>query len=149
MAKSTKSLKSLRKIKSNVEFIEKTHRSKRKTLTYEERQQLVIQQLGKFEYERYLELFNKFDRDGSGSLEAEELAEMLKEIGMDVLVDDIADIIDEFDEDKNGYIDFDEFVKIFITFNQASQSESSDHSSTDRRMEEKPDTNIFDGREIF
>jgi len=58
----------------------------------------------------YRELFHKFDRDGSGSIDLEELNNMLKTCGMEMARGDLAEIIEEYDEDNNGTIDFEEFV---------------------------------------
>ena len=39
---------------------------------------------------------------------------MLESCGMSMGKDDLQEIIDEFDEDNNGTIDFEEFVQIFV-----------------------------------
>ena len=62
----------------------------------------------------YQVMFEKYDTDKNGSIDIEELNEMLKSCGITMTQDELQDIIAEFDTDNNGSIDFEEFVQIFI-----------------------------------
>ena len=62
--------------------------------------------------------FNKFDADGSGRLERGELLKVLEELGLDVRGD--ADflafaeaLMEDYDADGNGELDFEEFKKLY------------------------------------
>ena len=48
-----------------------------------------------------------FDRDGSGSIDADELKYVLVNLSDDLTDEEIVDMINEADEDGNGEIDFD------------------------------------------
>ena len=67
-------------------------------------------------FDHYTRLFNKFDEDGSGSIDVEELAQMMQDIGNDATTEELREIISDFDKDQNGVIDFEEFVAIFVSF---------------------------------
>ena len=59
--------------------------------------------------------FEKFDTDGSGSLEIAELYDVLKEVGVDIDTDTFADyqlaLMEDYDADDSGALDFREFRK--------------------------------------
>ena len=55
--------------------------------------------------------FDKFDGDGSGSIDATELAGCLKHLGLDVSGGDtVARLMEKYDRDHNGLLSFDEFA---------------------------------------
>ncbi len=55
------------------------------------------------------EIFNHFDKDGSGTIDARELLALLRALGMDPSADDLAMAAEALDSDHDGRIDFDEF----------------------------------------
>jgi Ca2+-binding EF-hand superfamily protein len=55
-----------------------------------------------------LEIFHRFDRDRSGTIEARELGALLEALGKDPDDDDLRALFARFDTDKNGRISFDE-----------------------------------------
>ena len=61
--------------------------------------------------------FEKFDTDGSGSLEIAELYDVLKEVGVDIDTDTFADyqlaLMEDYDADDSGALDFREFRKFY------------------------------------
>ncbi|KAL1627146.1 Calmodulin [Neofusicoccum ribis] len=59
------------------------------------------------------EIFNVFDRDGSGTINSSELRHVMKAIGENLTDDEIDDLIKEADVDGNGTIDYDEFARFF------------------------------------
>lgn len=79
---------------------------------------------------QYRELFRTFDKDGSGSIDIEELNDMLKTCGMQMDPADLGEIIEEYDEDNNGTIDFEEFVQIFVHLVPASNVDQEQLSSS-------------------
>ncbi|KAF8695265.1 hypothetical protein HU200_037482 [Digitaria exilis] len=60
--------------------------------------------------------FAVFDRDGDGFIGAAELGSVLKSLGLGAAADaECQRMIDAYDEDKDGRIDFHEFVKLMET----------------------------------
>ncbi len=54
--------------------------------------------------------FDAFDEDGGGSIETNELKNVLEKCGMVVSDEQVQDMIKEFDEDGSGSLDFQEFI---------------------------------------
>ena len=57
------------------------------------------------------DLFSLFDRDGSGSLDAEELLAILTRGDQGLSLADAQEIIKDFDDNKDGVLTVDEFIK--------------------------------------
>ena len=57
-----------------------------------------------------MQVFELLDRDGGGSLDAQELYTVMKELDIEVSLDEIESVLQELDKDGNGEIDFDEFL---------------------------------------
>ena len=58
--------------------------------------------------------FNIFDRDGSGSIETQELSKVLEALGIGVSKPQLQEIMDELDFNRDGEIDFEEFSSLSI-----------------------------------
>jgi len=58
------------------------------------------------------EVFNGFDRDGNGHIEAKELSSVMRRLGLSHQIEHVQDMLDAIDLDHNGKIDFPEFVLI-------------------------------------
>lgn len=56
------------------------------------------------------EIFNHFDLDGNGTMEARELGKLLTTLGGDEAADEVDAALEALDVDHNGTIDFSEFV---------------------------------------
>eukprot|EP01083_Nonionella_stella_P067954 180073_1 len=54
--------------------------------------------------------FRFFDKDGNGMVEPEEISEVMKVLGVNLSVEELADIMSNLDENGDGVMDFDEFV---------------------------------------
>ncbi|KAF0749728.1 hypothetical protein AaE_006936 [Aphanomyces astaci] len=62
---------------------------------------------------KYRSVFDEFDVDHSGAISPDELRTLLKSVGEEDLDDaDINDIIAQADADKNGQIEFNEFIQM-------------------------------------
>ncbi|KIA75947.1 calmodulin [Aspergillus ustus] len=59
---------------------------------------------------QFREVFNVFDKDGTGDITAAELGEVMRSLGQNPTETELQDIIDELDVDRTGTIDFDEFL---------------------------------------
>lgn len=53
--------------------------------------------------------FAKFDKDGSGSLDRQEIVDVCKAVGKNFTDAEIADMLKDLDKDNSGSIDYDEF----------------------------------------
>ena len=61
-------------------------------------------------------MFFELDRDGSGSIDAEELGMMLRSLGQNPTEEELKDLIDSVDDgDKDGQIQLREFLKLYTT----------------------------------
>lgn len=59
------------------------------------------------------EVFRKYDADGGGTLDMEELSVLLEELKIFMTEQEMEDLFDELDEDGEGGIDFEEFYNWF------------------------------------
>ena len=58
----------------------------------------------------FKEEFNKFDENGDGTVTTEELAVVMKNLGQNPTEEQLKDMVEEVDIDKNGTIEFGEFI---------------------------------------
>ena len=58
-------------------------------------------------------VFDRIDGDGNGVIQVSELAASMKEIVPDVTDEEVEEIFNSTDKDKNGTIEFNEFLVIF------------------------------------
>mmetsp|Transcript_87296 Transcript_87296/g.154699 ORF Transcript_87296/g.154699 Transcript_87296/m.154699 type:complete len:1299 (-) Transcript_87296:285-4181(-) len=63
------------------------------------------------EAEELRRLFNRFDHDNSGELEPSEFLDLLRYLGHDASLEDVFRFIDSVDCDRNGSLDFQEFLR--------------------------------------
>ncbi|KAK4132102.1 EF-hand [Trichocladium antarcticum] len=61
---------------------------------------------------QYKEVFEIFDKDGGGDITAAELGEVMRELGLNPSAEELQDIVNEADLDKDGVISFDEFLAL-------------------------------------
>eukprot|EP00736_Rhodelphis_marinus_P012896 Rmarinus@m.15970 len=64
------------------------------------------------ELQEFREIFNLVDADGGGTIEAEELQQLMEMLGLRPSREEVEEMVKEIDEDGNGEIDFDEFVQV-------------------------------------
>ncbi|PKU85195.1 neo-calmodulin-like [Dendrobium catenatum] len=60
----------------------------------------------------FREAFNHFDKDGDGSITAEELGIVMRSLGINPTVMELQDMISKVDADNSGTIDFEEFLNL-------------------------------------
>jgi|GEM_PF-2234637 len=58
--------------------------------------------------------FDIFDRDGSGSIETEELSKVLEALGQKVTESQLEEIVNALDSNGDGQINFEEFSSLSI-----------------------------------
>lgn len=67
------------------------------------------------------EAFKVFDKDGNGLISADELQQVMSQLGLAVTVDQVRDLIKQVDMDGDGQVNYKEFVKLMsshITFDK-------------------------------
>jgi Ca2+-binding EF-hand superfamily protein len=74
--------------------------------------------------------FNMFDLDGSGSIETHELKEVLTQLGEAPSDEDIQEMIILVDENKDGVVDFDEFITL-MRLRMGDSGEDAEHNLKD------------------
>ena len=80
--------------------------------------QLTEQQIADFK-----KAFSLFDEDGNGSITTEELRTVKRSFGQNHTEEEIEEMINEFDADGNGTIDFTEFLKMMAPKAKETNSE--------------------------
>ena len=70
----------------------------------------MVERLGEEELAKYREIFSYFDRDGGGSIGAEELAQVMRTFGWSPTEEELKDMVNVIDQDGDGDISFNEFV---------------------------------------
>jgi len=60
----------------------------------------------------FREVFDLFDSNGGGTIDAQELDEALKSADIHLTKDEISDVLNSMDKDGNGEIDFEEFLTL-------------------------------------
>ena len=68
-------------------------------------QELTATQIAAFR-----QVFDTVDRDGGGSIDAEELFHSMRDVEPSLKLEEIKEILEELDQDGNGTIDFEEFL---------------------------------------
>lgn len=70
----------------------------------------AIEELSAEKLTEYREIFSFFDRDGGGSIGAEEFQQVMRTFGWDPREDELKDMVSVIDQDGDGDINFNEFV---------------------------------------
>jgi len=76
------------------------------------------------EVEKYIDAFNKFDLDGNGHIDESELTKVMQEIGEPCSQQLITEAIAEVDLDKNGTVEFDEFLQVISNLKKGKKTNS-------------------------
>ncbi|KAK4153256.1 hypothetical protein C8A00DRAFT_34027 [Chaetomidium leptoderma] len=61
---------------------------------------------------QYKEVFEIFDKDGTGDITADELGQVMRELGLNPSDSELRDIVNEADLNDDGSISFDEFLAL-------------------------------------
>ena len=104
------------------EFFKKTH-SKSQVVTYdgdekEAKAKAILEayKLAKTEYDRLFNdevkaKFAKYDTDGSGAIDKEELGKLSEELGRKLTEEELTEALKDLDINKDGVIDVEEFAR--------------------------------------
>ena len=66
----------------------------------------------KTQEEQYRQAFDMFDRDHSGSIDANELFWVLQSLGLKMTFNEVQDMIEQHDKNGNGELEFEEFLVV-------------------------------------
>ncbi|KAI8988086.1 calmodulin [Mycotypha africana] len=72
----------------------------------------MADQLTEEQINEFREAFNLFDKDGDGSITTKELGTVMRSLNLNPTEAELQDMINEVDSDKNGLIDFSEFLSM-------------------------------------
>lgn len=75
----------------------------------------MTEKLSARELAEYKEVFSMFDKDGDGTIDADELGTVMGSLGVNPSDAEIQQMIEEVDTDKNGTIDFSEFCALMAS----------------------------------
>ena len=67
--------------------------------------------------EELIEAFKVFDRDGNGLISGNELQHVMNSLGENISQDEVEEMIKEADLDGDGYINYEEFVRMILNKN--------------------------------
>ena len=99
------------------EMIDEVCLTDKKSVDFKEFLGLMTRKVKDIEVEdELLEAFKVFDKDGNGFITLDELKDIIQRIEDGVQDTDIQDMLTEADEDKDGKLSFEEFVKIMKNF---------------------------------
>lgn len=73
--------------------------------------------------DEFKDAFGLFDQDGDGRISALELGAVLSNLGKQATKEELEDMINEVDHDKNGTIEFEEFLQLMAQKMQKIDSE--------------------------
>jgi calmodulin len=66
--------------------------------------------------EELIEAFKFFDTEGTGLINVEDLKQMMLNLGETLDPEELEEVIMEADEDNDGYVNYEEFVKTVINY---------------------------------
>jgi calmodulin len=81
--------------------------------------------ISKSQMKEFRDIFKLFDKDNNGSITKDELLAVMRSLGQFALQDELQDMLDEMDLNKDGTVSFDEFVEILANINEQNPLESS------------------------
>lgn len=76
--------------------------------------------------EQLRDVFNHFDKDGSGSIDVHELGHVFSAMGQNLSADELSLLMSQADDDGSGEIDFDEFLLLMCSSFGSAHSFDSD-----------------------
>ncbi|XP_020273741.1 calmodulin-like [Asparagus officinalis] len=72
----------------------------------------MAEKLTEEQISEFKEAFSLFDKDGDGCITTKELGTVMRSLGQNPTEAELRDMIDEVDADRNGTIDFSEFLNL-------------------------------------
>uniref|UniRef100_A0A0N5ACN4 EF-hand domain-containing protein n=1 Tax=Syphacia muris TaxID=451379 RepID=A0A0N5ACN4_9BILA len=75
------------------------------------------------EIQEFGQAFKLFDKDGNGTMNIKELGAAMRTLGLNPTEEELQNMINEYDVDGNGKIDFMEFCKMMKEMNKETDQE--------------------------
>eukprot|EP00057_Strongylocentrotus_purpuratus_P026087 XP_011680561.1 PREDICTED: uncharacterized protein LOC105445997 isoform X1 [Strongylocentrotus purpuratus] len=100
--------------------------------------------LTKEQVEAFQEVFNLFDSNGGGTIDADELQLVLGSVDIHLPAQDIRDVLEGIDKDGSGEIDFEEFLQLMTNTEKFLETCAASH---DEHPEDEEDAVLVGGRE--
>jgi len=83
------------------------------------REHFTVNELSEFQ-----EIFDMFDKDKGGSIDAEELESLLHSLGKFPSTEEVEKLLLQVDADGSGEVDFDEFLELLIMLEVSTRARS-------------------------
>ena len=100
-------------------MFEEVGKSLTQTLSFDEFVKIMVPRLpDQNSQEEVFKTFKLFDLNGSGKISLKDLQRIVNEIGENIPEEELTDMFDEADKNKDGYIDFNDFFKIMRKGNE-------------------------------
>ena len=96
----------------------------------------------------YKQAFDMFDKEGNGSISADELYEAFKNMGNDFTIEQVNDMIKELDQNGSGAIDFNEFIGLVKKVNDTEEVDEEEAVIRAFRTFDKDRNGYLDCREF-
>ena len=104
-------------------MFEEVGKSLTQTLNFDEFVKIMVPRLpDQNSQEEVFKTFKLFDLNGSGKISLKDLQRIVNEIGENIPEEELTDMFDEADKNKDGYIDFNDFFKIMRKGNEDRKS---------------------------
>jgi Ca2+-binding EF-hand superfamily protein len=84
------------------------------------------------ELKEHVELFESFDTDGSGEIDAEELQQLCATMGNTMTLEESKEMINDIDTDGNGLVDISEFLTMMLDIKNSPETIAS--AASDKRI---------------
>ena len=94
-------------------MFEEVNKGMTQTINFEEFVRIMVPRMpDQNSREEVLKTFKLFDIDGTGKIALKDLKRIVTEIGENIPDEELRDMFEEADKNKDGYIDFEDFFKI-------------------------------------
>ena len=74
----------------------------------------IYEEMTQEKKDEYKEIFAIFDSDGSGSIQHEEIADVMRTLGQNPTDEEVDEMVKKIDVDGNGEVEFEEFLILMI-----------------------------------
>lgn len=74
----------------------------------------IMDKIGQQQFKELQRKYRLFDTDGSGFINAAELGDVLRAVGLNPIESRVQELLDEYDADKSGSLSFEEFITLWM-----------------------------------
>ena len=74
----------------------------------------IYDDMSQDQIDEYREIYNIFDADQSGSIQHDEIAQVMRTLGQNPTDDEVEQMVSAIDVDGNGEVEFDEFIILMV-----------------------------------